>query len=639
MTQSNSDNLNAQLRDARKLHQAGQLGIAAKRYRRILSADPHHANANNLMGLLCIQTGQVMRAIEFIRAALEKQPDNPQSHYNLGIAFKDLGDLNSAADSFHKSVSLSPGNLEAINSLANVLRLAGKPKEALPLFQKILASEASHAAALCNLGYTFTQLDRFEEAEASFKQALSSQPNMPEALNGMGELLIAKDMPAAALESLRKAIQIDGNHAQAHNNLGVATNKLGDVDQAIASFRQAAKLKSGFAEAHLNLGLTLEQTGSLEEAAASYKAAIEARKDFVMAHFHLAHLRTHPSSREEISAMQDLYRNENLADGQKVRLAFGIGCASEKIADYPAAFEFFSRAHQLRAKKHPFNLNKAQDLFHDIESVFRPELVESLCESGVRDERPVFVLGLPRSGTSLVEQVLASHPDVHGCGESVAIAQIAGECAAVLGTHYPGFLTKIESGSLAAHAQKYLDGLVAETGSAQRFTDTTPMNFLYLGLVAIMFPRARFIHCYRDAMDQCMSIYRQMLTEPHAYANDLRDLGGYYLLYRQLMIHWYKIFPGRIHKLKYERLVQDQEHETRKLLDFCGLGFDERCLAFHESKRTVRSPSAGQVHQPLYSSSIGAWKHYENELEPLRQTLGYEEPKSKHEDIAPEGEH
>jgi tetratricopeptide (TPR) repeat protein len=472
-------------------------------------------------------------------------------------------------------------------------------------------------------------MERFGDAARHFGRASKLQPGNVEALSSQGNALRLSGHATEAVNILETAVRRNPGNRNARLNLGQALNDLGagliqsgNTQEATKRFRQALKYTPHHPQALANLGITLEQAGGLEEAARYYQAAIGARPDFADPHFHLAHLRTHRSSPKEIESMRDLYARPGTPQIDRIRLAFGLGFALESAGEYPQAFHFMSEGHRLQGRKSGFSLARESRRLGDIERIYSKDRIASMMDSGLDDDRPVFIVGMPRSGTTLAEQILASHPLVHGAGEKTALARIAKSLAGKPTMPLPLGLEKIKRETLRKAAREYMEGLTRDADGARRITDTTPMNFLMVGLAAMMLPRAKFVICLRDPMDNCLSIYRQYLTGANEYTHDLTDLGGYYLLHRSLVEHWKSALPDRIHKLEYEQLIGHQESEIRRLLEFCGLPFDEHCLEFHESDRIVRSPSAAQVRQPIYGTSVGAWRRYERQLRPLARALG-----------------
>ncbi len=553
---SDKQHFQASLQNAWQQHQRGQLAAAEREYARLLAIDPGHPDALNLMGLLCIQAGRPDKAESHILKALQTDPDNPQSHYNLGIACANRRRFGDAASHFERAAKLQPGAVEPLSSQGNALRLAGKPEPAVTVLRAALRIDARHEGARQNLGLAL-------------------------------------------------------------NDWGADLNRAGDTTAAMDRFREALRIWPRHPQAAMNLGLTLEQRGDLDQAADCYLAAIRAKPEFADPHFHLAHLRSHRSSSAEIDAMRKLLENPDTDQEDRVKLAFGLGFALESAGDYPAAFGYMSEGHRLQARDSKFSLQQEQRRFEDIQRATPPQRLAALQGAGPEDGRPVFIAGLPRSGTTLAEQVLASHPLVSGQGESTALMQVAARLAYPFGGDPDG----LNTAQLQDEASSLLAQLTRGAGQARRVIDTTPMNFPYLGLAAAMLPGARFIHCLRDPLDNGLSIFRQYLTGPRGFEHDLRDLGRYYNLHLGLLSHWEEALGDRLHVLRYEHLVNDPETEIRRLLAFLDLPFDERCLAFHQTRRTVRSPSAAQVRQPLYASSIGAWRRYAKSLQPLRDAL------------------
>jgi len=552
---SDQERFNSGLQKAWSLHQAGQLAAAEQQYLRLLASQPNQPDALNLMGLLCIQAGRPSDAEPYILKALRTDPDNPQSHYNLGIACAHGRRFAEAARHFGRAAELQPGNVEALSSQGNALRLAGQPEAALNVLRAALGIEPRHPGARQNL-------------------------------------------------------------ALALNDAGAERIRAGDTAQAIDRFREALRISPEHAQAHLNLGLTLEQSGQLEQAARCYQAAIRARPDFADPHFHLAHLRSHRSSSAEIDAMRKLIERPGCPRDDQAKLAFGLGFALESVGDFKAAFEAMSEGHRLQSLDSGFSLQREAQRFRDVKRAF-PADHPALKTARTKGEQAIFITGLPRSGTTLAEQVLASHSLVEGGGESTALMRLAKQ----LGWPFGGDPTRLDVNRLRDEGAEFLDRLTHGSRAVQRFVDTTPMNFPYLGLAALMLPGARFVHCLRHPMDNGLSIFRQYLTGPWGFEHGLRDLGGFYRLHLDLTDHWQTVLADRLYILRYERLVHDAEAEIRRLLDFMGLPFDRSCLEFHQTDRVVRSPSAGQVRQPLYASSIGAWKRYAEYLQPLADAL------------------
>ncbi|MCP5092311.1 MAG: tetratricopeptide repeat protein [Gammaproteobacteria bacterium] len=546
--------------EAYRAHQAGQAATAERLYLKLLELTPADVDAGNLLGLLYLQTGRPKEAVGSIQKAIHHSPDDAQAHYNLGLALKEADDPAAAAHHFRESARLEPRNPEPSNALGNVLRKLDMPDAAIDSFRDALAVDPKHVAARTGL-------------------------------------------------------------SDALNDLGVARNSESRTDDALSLFSEATAANKGNADAWINLGILREQSGDLEGAASAYKFAIAAKPAFINAHFHLAHLSEYAISEEDMDAMRGLIGSSELDPEGRALLAYGLACGYEKQGNYEKEFESLRQAHAIKAERSSFDLGRIHQRFEAIRNTFA-EVEETLAERNRNlGDGLVFVVGMPRSGTTLAEQILASHADVHGCGESGLIAKAAIRIERAGGLPYPASLSRLSDSALREIADESLAAFVARAPGASTIIDTTPTNFIQCGLIATLWPDARIIHCMRHPLDICLSIYQNALSDDHAYAHDFATLAGYYLEYDRLMQHWHSVLPSRILELRYDRLVADFEATVKTLLDFCGLPFDDACLRFHETKRVVKTPSAGQVRKPIYAGSLNRWRKYREPLEPLRAKL------------------
>lgn len=540
-------------------HQSGQLSEAEKLYRQVLHLNPHDSDAANLLGLLYIESRRFDKARKVIRNAIRSEPDDPQSHYNLGIAMHECGDPGEAIRHFGTAARLAPDNVEAWVALANVQKSSGNAADASDSYRRALAIDRSHAVAIKGLS---------------------------ESLNDEGAMAVDR----------------------------------GAVDDARRLFAEALKVNAMNAKASLNLGMLSEQLGDAEMAQNSILSAIKADPNFADAHFHLAHLKIHQSTDADVDRMKTLFASRSQTSKDKVMLAFGIGKALDKQSDYEQEFEWLKRAHKLGKAQEPFDLPATESQFQKLQDAFSQEVVAGTVSNS--SANVLFVIGMPRSGTSLTEQILASHADVFGAGE-----RMTGDKAINLfskrhgAKSYPDKITTMSATELTDDAELLHADLATDAGGRPVIVDTTPSNFMHVGLLAMLYPRARFILCLRHPLDNCLSIYQHPLSELHAYAHGLSDLGAYYARYQVLVNHWRDILPDRIFGQQYEQVVDDFEASVRVLLNFCGLEFDSACVDFHSTQRIVKTPSASQVRQPIYSSSVGRWRRYEKQLDAMKIEL------------------
>ena len=424
----------------------------------------------------------------------------------------------------------------------------------------------------------------------------------------------------AAESRYRRVLELDSRDADAAHLLGTLLGQKGshceqsgNAHAALELYDEAARVDPGNALALLAKGLVLAQFGEEKAAAAAFRNAIRVQPELVEAHFQLAHLRSEPLTDAEIAGMEGLFESRNMEELDQGLLAFGLGRAHGKRDEFAAEFEWLERAHEIMAEIEPFDIATYSRRIDSVVGTFSPALLQSADGNGGSDL--VFVVGMPRSGTTLVDQILASHPQVCASGELMTGNK------AVRSVRGAGSIDRIGAAArheLAASLRMSLPKLL-DVDSV--LVDTTPSNFQHVGIIAWMFPGARFVHCTRHPLDTCLSIRQHPLSKANAYAHQESDLVKYYGCYRQIMAHWHSVLPGRIHDLSYEALVESIDNEVRSLLDFCGLEFDPACLEFHKTKRAVATPSASQVKQPLYASSVGRWKNYGEQLQPLKITL------------------
>ena len=409
--------------------------------------------------------------------------------------------------------------------------------------------------------------------------------------------------------------------------LGLARQDAGQSEGALAAQLRALALDPGHAEAHNSIGTLHMEGGAFAEAEAAFRAALRSDPRFSPAFVNLVQTRRIGAGDADLVArIQALAEHGGLAEDAAADLHFALAKAREDLGDYERAFAHYREGNRRRRRQVRYEREAAGERAAAFAGAFDAGLFARLAGGGDPSPRPVFIVGMPRSGTSLVEQILASHPDCFGAGELPQLGVLARSLPARTGggRGYPACVGKLGDAECAALGRAYLAALPAEAGSTARVTDKMPHNYLHLGLAAAILPRARMIWCRRAAMDVCFSIYAQQFThrDAYPYASDLEDIASEYLACERLMAHWTRTLPLPIHQVRYEHLVDDQEGVTAELLAFCGLPFDARCLRFHETERRVRTASNWQVRQPLYRASLARWRRFEDQLAPLRAALG-----------------
>jgi tetratricopeptide (TPR) repeat protein len=561
----------------------------------------HRVNA-----ITAAQQGRHDSAQREARAALALAVDDAELLFLMAWTLHEGGQIEPAIETYHRLLSAHPDDVRGLNNLGNALKAAGRLEEAVEVYRRALELDSAHLNALQQLGTILLKLKRPDETEALLRRAVTLAPESASVHLILAHAISDLGRPAAALTVLERAITLEATNPEAHQLLGVVLSQLGRLGESLAAFSRAIELNPDCAEAYL---------GVANNSIVSNEAPFE----------NLPELE---------------HRAERLPEEHRGVLYFAIAKAYHDHGDPDAAFRCFleANAHERRrATRAPGSY--AKELTR-IATHFPKALFEKLHGAGHDDNFPIFVVGMPRSGTTLVEQILASHPDVTGCGELTLLDEIvrgtggseggsggqsssAGYGASIskLG-EFPDCISRLTRPDCERIGRTYVDRLRTLAPSARRATDKMPTNFRYLGLLELALPRAPIVHCIRDPMDTCLSCFQKRFAENHEYAYDLTELGLYYQRYAELMAYWQRVLPERVLEIRYEALVAEPRKTIARLLAHCGLGWHDACLNFHENRRPVSTASASQVRQPLYTSSVGRWEHYRHHLAPLLAALG-----------------
>lgn len=562
-------------------------------------------------------------AVASYNNALALVPDYAKAHYNRGNALKDLGRLDEAAASYNKAIAIEPAYAKAHYNLAVLLHEQSSLDEAVAVYHKVLAIVPDYAEAHYNLGNALKDLGKPDEAAACYNKALVIKPDFAEAHNNLGNTLKDLGRLDEAVASCRKALALKPDYAEAHYNLGIMLQKLNELDEAAASYNKALAIKPNFAEALNDLGNTLKDLGKLDEAVASYYQALAIKPDFAEAHRHLSLVKKFTEYDNDIQAMEQSYARPGISDEQRMLLAFGLGKAFEDLRQYEKAFGFFAEGNAIIRRSYSYSIAGHGKVFKKIEELFDAALFARPDSAGWDDNTPIFIVGLPRSGTTLVEQILASHPQVHGAGELELLEQIVSRSfGSADGDAFAENIRQADDGIFERLGAEYINQVRKQAVKTRYITDKMPGNYFHVGLIKMALPNAKVIHCRRHPADNGLSLFKSYFpVRAHYYAYDLAEIGQYYNFYCGLMKHWHRVIPGFIHDVQYEDMVADQTGQTRALLEYCGLAWDDACLAFHKTDRPVHTASAVQVRSPIYNHSVQAWKRYEKQLAPMLEAI------------------
>ena len=489
--------------------------------------------------------------------------------------------------------------------LGAVLKQTGRVIDSLTAMQKSVQLSPQDAEAHYNLGITLLELGRLDDALASYTQATALKPDYAEAHSNLGVTLQELGRLDDALASYTQAIALKPDYAAAHYNLGITLQELGRLDDALASYNQAIALKPDHAAAHSNLGNTLKELGRLEDALASYNQAIALKPDYAEAHRMLTSMKKFDAEDEQYSKMQELYLSEDISEEQRCHFNFGLAKACEDLGNFEQAYTHYSEGNVLRKKLLNYNINQDIELFKQLKSSY-PKIEKTSLELDKLSNNlmPIFIVGMPRSGTTLVEQIISSHSQVTGAGE----LKFAKQFGAAIATG----ITEVNNESLLDFRHNYLNKLQNVSNENLIMTDKMPQNFRYIGLLAAAFPEAKIIHVKRNPAAVCWANYKQYFAKKglgYCYAID--DIISYHKLYENLMGFWTSTLSKRIYNLDYELLTVNQESETRQLIEYLGLDWDENCLSPENNTRSVATASNLQVRQKVYKGSSEQWKKYQ----------------------------
>tara|TARA_B110000211_G_scaffold178984_1_gene202373 strand:+ start:190 stop:2253 length:2064 start_codon:yes stop_codon:yes gene_type:complete len=601
------------------LQELNQLDDAVESYKETLVIQMNYAKAHNNLGTIYRELGHLNEAVKSYKKALNIEPGYAEAFNNLGNALNELDKFDEAVKSYEQALKIQPDYLEVHNNLGKILNKIGQLDEAVKCYERVIAINPEHAEAHNNLGISLTEINQLDEAVNCFKRAIAINPEYAEAHNNLGITLNKLTQFHKAIIFYEQALAINPNYDEAHFNLGISLYEIGQSDKALHSYKQALVINPNYADAHNNIGHILQDLGQLEEAFSSYVHALAIDHENTNFHRNLALTKNYKKGDTQLIQMQSLFSANNLSQSERIPLCFALAKAYADLGEKDELFKVLNEGNQLRKEELNYSIEK--DLNNH--SIFRKMFIsniENLSSYDLPIISPIFIVGMPRSGTSLVEQILSSHHKVHGAGELTAMDNLI----APLMSDYVTHNNPLSEQNFLSIRQGYLNNLSNLNVSEKIITDKMPTNFKNIGFILKAFPKAKIIHLKRDAMAICWSIYQRYFpAEGLGFPYDMEDLGRFYNSYTEMMAFWHELFPNQIYDISYENLTTEQEEETRKLLEYCELKWDEDCLNFHANKRAVKTSSSLQVKQKMYQGSSEVWKKYKTQLKPLINTLDY----------------
>jgi len=603
------------------LNRQGRGQEAEPLLRSALEAEPRYAKGQEELGRSLLQLGRFDEAIERLRQALALDPKLQSAQLTLVHALSESGRAEQAEAQMQEFLRADPSR--ELIAKAAVHQRAGRLEQAEGLYREILRQDPHNLEALRLLALIAMHFERYGQAEQLLKRAVEVAPDFLAAWIDLSRVQLERlDIPAAQA-SIERAAELNPRSANVQIHVANAQARAGRHDLAVATYRRAIELKADLPAGYLGLGNVLKTIGRQAEAIEAYRRATALRPELSESWWSLSNLKTFRFEEAEIEAMERMLERPGLPAEASVQFSFALAKAREDRAEYAQAFPLYERGNRTRRALENYDPVQTEIINDRIVEVFDTEFLARHAGHGDPDPAPIFVIGLPRSGSTLVEQILASHSQVDATHELPEVGRLIQRInrnrADQVG--YPEALRDFTGEDWAALGQSYIDETRKYRRDAPRFVDKNPNNFASVGMLSLALPNARFINTRRHPVDTCLSCYKQLFAKGQPFTYDLVELGEYYLQYERLMAHWHAVLPGRVLDVQYESMVADQDAETRRLLDFCGLEWEDACLRFHETERAIRTASSEQVRQPIYTSSVGLWRHYERELAPLIEIL------------------
>jgi tetratricopeptide (TPR) repeat protein len=610
------------------LFKAGRLEEAERWLRHSTQLAPRFAKPWSDLGQLLLATRRPGEAAEVLETAVQLDADDGDAWFGLGKARALLGRGPEADQAFEKSFDLNPDR-KAL-ALAAELQQQGNWAEAETLLRDVLRRAPRDVNALRLLATCAAFSGRYPEAERLLRRVVAAAPDYVEAQLDLGRLFKEQHRLAAAIGQFEKAIELEPGSFQGHFLLASVLAPAARTHDAIAAYRKALELRPRHAGAWLGLGHMLKTAGQQEEAIEAYRECIRLKPGNGEIYWSLANLKTYRLSDADIAEIErQLELAPQDADGgedtqSRVNFLFSLAKAWEDRGDFDRAWRYYDEGNRTQRMEENYDPVRTETMNDALVQVFDRDFMAARAGQGHPSNEPIFIVGLPRSGSTLLEQILASHSQVEGTAElpyAGIVSNSIGRNRAD-GVNYPMAARDLDAGQLRQLGQDYLDlARIHRTEGCPRFIDKMPNNFPAVGFLQLVLPNAKIVDARRYPLDSCLSCYRQLFARGQSFTYDLTDIGEYFLQYQRMMDYWHETLPGRVLTVQYEDMVTDFDHQVRRLLDFCGLPFEEACVRFWETDRPVRTASSEQVRQPIYTQSIHRWRRYAQHLGELIEVL------------------
>lgn len=571
--------------------------------------------------------GALRDAASLVDPILERQPDDVTALHLAGMIAYRRRDVETAEARLQKAAGLSPDNPGLLNDLGTVLTQAEKFAGAERALVRALELLPNTPGFHLNLGKVYKAMAMYEAAEKQVRAAIYYKRDYAEAYRVLSEILSEDGRTDDAIAMAETAARLAPKDPRSLVRLGEALNADGRIEPARAAFENAIELVPDSVELLTRYGAFLSERGFLDEAAALTRDLLVRFPQAIGVHAVLAQTVKFTHFNDEMATMEALLKRDDIGERDRMSLHFGLAKACEDIGDYATAFSHSLAGNAIARKEKRYSAERSDREFELLQTAFTPDLIDRLGASGCMDDTPIFVLGMPRSGTTLAEQILASHGMVHGAGELTLFGSLLRELHDRLDlAEKTDLLARATPDDWRELGERYVDRLRRLAPDARHIVDKMPDNFLHLGFIRLALPKAKIVYCRRLAPDNCISIFNlRFATSGLGYGYDLTELGRYYRKHARLMAHWSQLMPGFFFTNQYEEMVADQQPQTRRLIEFCGLDWDDRVLDFFASERAVRTASVTQVRRPIYTTSVGRYKRYGAAVQPLLEALAWDE--------------
>jgi type IV pilus biogenesis/stability protein PilW len=642
------------------LNAQGQAKEGIASLKRAVKLAPSVASYRSNLGEVQRQSGNLADAIVTLQEAIELDPRNPQAYNNLGITRFDSNNFDEAIESYRKAIELQPDFAEAHNNLGNALRRARKFDEAMESYQNALAYRERYPEAYNNMGTLLRDIGKTDQAEHSFRKALQQNPAYVDAHNNLASIYFNDRRDVDALRQLTEVLKIaptdkraliltariqtrranfvaaeqacrivlkdEPDEAEALTVLGQVLHETDRFDEALQMLEKAAEVAPRNPETLNFFGVALKSVGRLDDARDQILRGVELNPGMYGAYANLNDLVDFSKEKELFERIETIMAaSADKEADYMLPLHFAYAKALDDNGQHEKALEHYIAGGKLKRRQLTYDEAETFKFFEDIQKAFPAELFKNRPYDGNATTRPLFIVGMPRSGSTLVEQILASHGDVYGAGEvkyfSQALHKLRDRFPSL--SKYPDMVRELKPNHYKLVADGYEQALFSSAGNARIVTDKLLTNYFFVGLLHLMFPHAHFINTRRDPVDSSLSAFTKLFKDdmPHSY--DLGEMGRYYRQYDALMKHWEKVLPkGVLKVVEYEKVVGNLEQEAKAIIEFLGLEWDDKVLEFHKSKRPVKTASVAQVRKPIYKTSVKRWKKYGKGLQPLVDAIG-----------------